>query len=138
MKKLLFSFQGRISRSSFWAGIGILFGANALAAIISSVVTSISQVQGSDGALHISGGAAIGLSLLGVAIGVFNVWAGLSLTVKRYHDRDKSGWWVLIQLVPIVGAVWAFIETGCLAGTSGSNRFGSDPLALRLPEVAFA
>lgn len=138
MKPLLFSFQGRISRSSFWTGIGILLATNALAAIISSVATGVSQVPDSDGTSHVGSAVAIGLTLVWVAVGILNTWAGLSLTVKRYHDRDKSGWWVLIQLIPIVGAIWAFVETGCLAGTSGANRFGPDPLALPRSDVAFA
>lgn len=138
MKRLLFSFQGRISRSSFWTGIGILMAVNASAAIVSTVVSSIAPVPSSDGTLQVSSAATIGLSLIWTAVGILNVWAGLGLTVKRYHDRGKSGWWVLIQLVPIIGGIWSFIETGFLAGTSGSNRFGTDPLALRDPEIAYA
>ena len=39
--------------------------------------------------------------------------------IKRRHDRDKSGWWMPILFVPIIGAIWLF-----LAGTPGPNRFG--------------
>ena len=45
--------------------------------------------------------------------------------IKRFHDRDKSGWWVLIGLIPIIGAIWLLIELGFLKGTPGPNRFGS-------------
>ena len=45
--------------------------------------------------------------------------------IKRWHDRDKSGWWMLILLVPIIGAIWFLIELGFLAGTPGPNRFGA-------------
>jgi hypothetical protein len=45
--------------------------------------------------------------------------------IKRFHDRDKSGWWVLIWLIPIIGAIWLLIELGFLKGTPGPNRFGS-------------
>jgi len=48
--------------------------------------------------------------------------------VKRYHDRDKSGWWILILFIPLVGFIWFLIELGCLPGTPGPNRFGPDPL----------
>jgi uncharacterized membrane protein YhaH (DUF805 family) len=44
--------------------------------------------------------------------------------IKRFHDRDKSGWWVLIGLVPVIGALWFLIERGFLAGTPGPNPFG--------------
>lgn len=50
------------------------------------------------------------------------------MAIKRYHDRDKSGAWVLIQLVPFVGPFWYVIEAGCLRGTVGPNRYGPDPL----------
>ena len=44
--------------------------------------------------------------------------------IKRWHDRDKSGWWNLILLIPIVGAIWFLVELGFLKGTPGPNRFG--------------
>ena len=53
--------------------------------------------------------------------------AGIMLHIKRFHDRDKSGWWVLILFVPILGFFWAIIDLGILEGSSGPNRFGSDP-----------
>ncbi len=56
-------------------------------------------------------------------------WIGLAVTVKRSHDRDKSGWWILIALIPLIGAIWFLIEFGFLRGTPGPNRFGPDPLA---------
>lgn len=51
-------------------------------------------------------------------------WSLFTITVKRWHDRDKSGWWTLINLIPYIGWIWAFIETGFLKGTVGANRFG--------------
>ena len=49
--------------------------------------------------------------------------------IKRFHDRDKSGWWVLLNLVPVIGWLWALIDNGFLRGTDGPNRFGENPLA---------
>jgi uncharacterized membrane protein YhaH (DUF805 family) len=54
---------------------------------------------------------------------VFAVYA------KRWHDRDKSGWWSLIILVPIIGGIWFLVECGILPGTPGANQYGPDPLA---------
>lgn len=56
------------------------------------------------------------------------VWIGLAMQVKRWHDRDKSGWMVLINFIPIVGLLWAFVELGFLQGTIGPNQYGNDPL----------
>jgi uncharacterized membrane protein YhaH (DUF805 family) len=80
------------------------------------------------------------LSILDVATGRYDLESGLGLFsgifalvalipsiivyIKRFHDRDKSGWWVLIALIPIIGALWILIELGFLKGTPGPNRFG--------------
>ncbi|TGR16409.1 DUF805 domain-containing protein, partial [Mesorhizobium sp. M8A.F.Ca.ET.197.01.1.1] len=48
---------------------------------------------------------------------------------KRWHDRNKSGWWTLIGLIPIIGGIWLLIELGILEGTRGANQYGPDPLA---------
>jgi uncharacterized membrane protein YhaH (DUF805 family) len=56
--------------------------------------------------------------------------ACIMLHVKRCHDRDRSGWFVLVALVPPLN-VWYLIETMCLRGTKGSNRFGRDPLSYK-------
>jgi uncharacterized membrane protein YhaH (DUF805 family) len=53
---------------------------------------------------------------------------GTIVQIKRWHDRDKSGWWVLINFIPILGGLWSLIECGFVKGTNGKNRFGPDPL----------
>lgn len=55
------------------------------------------------------------------------IWCSLALQIKRWHDRDKPGTWVLINLIPLVGGIWAFVEVGCLRGTFGPNNYGDDP-----------
>ncbi len=62
--------------------------------------------------------------------GLVGLWMQLAVLVKRWHDRDKSGWMVLLILIPIVnivGVIWTFIECGCLDGTLGPNKYGPDP-----------
>ena len=56
------------------------------------------------------------------------LWPTLAVYTKRWHDRDKSGWWSLIMFVPIIGGIWFLVECGFLRGTDGPNRFGNDPL----------
>ena len=55
------------------------------------------------------------------------LWVSLAVSVKRWHDRDMSGWWILSGLVPLIGGIVAIIQTGFLRGTVGDNRFGPDP-----------
>lgn len=54
------------------------------------------------------------------------IWLpGLSVTIRRLHDTNRSGAWYFIQLVPVIGAIW-FLVLMCLPGTHGTNRFGDD------------
>lgn len=50
---------------------------------------------------------------------------GLAVTIRRFHDTNRSGAWYFIQLVPLVGFIW-FMVLMCLPGTFGTNRFGPD------------
>ena len=54
-----------------------------------------------------------------------------AVLAKRWHDRNKSAWWAFIHLVPVIGVLWTFVELGFFKGTTGKNRFGLDPLQLR-------
>ena len=63
------------------------------------------------------------------------IYPAVCLYGKRFHDRGKSAWWVLISLVPILGFIWILIDLGILKGTEGENRFGPDPLGGQAPPV---
>jgi uncharacterized membrane protein YhaH (DUF805 family) len=55
------------------------------------------------------------------------LWPGIAILIKRSHDRDRSGWFILLFLVPFLN-LWPLIELLFLRGTIGSNRFGPDPV----------
>ncbi len=59
-----------------------------------------------------------------IIVSLVFLWPQYAVTTKRWHDRGKSGWWSLIVLVPIIGALWAFIELGFLPGENGVNHYG--------------
>ncbi|MGD1956255.1 MAG: DUF805 domain-containing protein [Sphingomonadales bacterium] len=61
-------------------------------------------------------------------VGLTMVIPGLTVSIKRCHDRGKSGWWCLLFLVPIVGFLWGLIDLGILKGEEGPNQYGPDPL----------
>ena len=50
----------------------------------------------------------------------------LSVSIRRLHDVDRSGWWLLLVLIPILGWI-VLIVWNCTDGTCGTNRFGADP-----------
>lgn len=115
-KYLFTSFQGRINRAKFWAGVGVMIGISIVLSLIDALLGL--QIGTGDGAIGI-------LSLIWALI---SIYLGIALYAKRWHDRDKSGWWTLIALVPVIGAIWLIVECGILEGTKGPNRFGPDPL----------
>ena len=66
--------------------------------------------------------------LLGIAVvWVLWFWTTLALQVKRWHDRDKSGVWLFIGMIPFIGSIWVLVEMMFLEGTIGPNRFGPSP-----------
>jgi uncharacterized membrane protein YhaH (DUF805 family) len=56
----------------------------------------------------------------------------LAVSIRRLHDLDRSGWWFLLVLIPIIGGIWLFVWF-CMRGTIGPNRFGPDPLGAAAP-----
>jgi len=109
-KDVLLSFDGRINRSDFWLkGILPIF-------VVLLLITAIDS--------FITGGV---IALLAQIVAIY---PSVAIGVKRFHDRNKSGWWVLITLIPIIGSIWYLVECGILKGTEGPNDFGTDPLAV--------
>ena len=138
---LFFKFDGRVNRAKFWIAVLIFAAINVVLAIVGYVMDQSVVFQ----ALN---------SMLGIVILISSIAVG----VKRLHDRNKSGWYLLLfYLVPsvlvvigvLIGAfvedstiiatvlgllafaigVWAFVEMGCLRGTIGVNQYGPDPVA---------
>ena len=110
--EILFSFDGRIGRQTYW-------------------LASIGTAAVFYGALFLL--VAIGLpeDLVGIAMLIAYIpliWSSLAIQTKRWHDRGKSGLWILVGMVPLIGPIWAFVECGLLAGTPGTNEYGRDPI----------
>lgn len=107
MSQLFFSFQGRIRRGQYWF-------ANVIMIIAMIVLMALLAVLG------------VNESIAGIVFLVFYIpliWVSLAVQAKRWHDRNKSAWWILINLIPF-GGIWAFVENGCLAGDGYSNNYG--------------
>ena len=118
------SFKGRIPRMTFWLGVLVLmiiqwvlfalFGGLSIMSMDMTDPAAAEQMMSKMAPLYI--------------ISLVFLWPALAIYTKRWHDRDKSGWWTLILLIPIVGFFWFLIECGFLRGTEGPNRFGNDPV----------
>jgi uncharacterized membrane protein YhaH (DUF805 family) len=70
----------------------------------------------------------VGLPIIGTMFFLTTFLPWLSVTVRRLHDLDRTGWWLLLDLVPLVGWIILLIWF-CTKGTDGPNRFGADRLA---------
>lgn len=106
-------FSGRSRRMEYW--MFVIFNI-----IVSFIATIIDVVVGT--ATSLAGVAGVFSSLVAL---VFLI-PSIAVAARRLHDQDKSGWWLLIIFIPLLGAlvllVFMFLE-----GTKGDNRFGSDP-----------
>jgi len=104
-------FRGRARRAEFW--FFYLF----YSLVISGLMIIDVVVFGIENGLF-------PLTLL-ASLGFFLPW--LAAVVRRLHDRDYSGWSLLIYLIPLVGPIIVIVWL-CMRGTYGPNRFGPDPL----------
>jgi uncharacterized membrane protein YhaH (DUF805 family) len=147
MMQLLFGFNGRIRRTNYWLGlIGASFALSAIFGIVFLILGGAGAMAvhatGGDGSSGASAAAAGGAGILLIALWfafiVVGTWVSLALQIKRWHDRDKSGVWVFINFIPIIGGIWTLVECGFMDGTLGPNRYGPSPKGIQGPAVMAA
>ena len=109
-------FSGRARRAEFW--YFFLFSA-----IISIFLTLIDEFMGLK--FEVRGE---NLGFLSTLYYIAVLVPYLAVIFRRLHDTDRSGWWILIFFIPIVGVIVAVVFLA-LKGTEGDNRFGPDPKA---------
>lgn len=107
------NFSGRAGRGEYW----MFFAANFAACMILSVADAITGIPV--------------LSLLYILVALV---PGIAVTIRRLHDGDRSGWWMLLGCIPILGAL-ALLVLMILPGTPATNRFGE---AVEDSDVALA
>lgn len=98
-------FSGRARRSEFW----YFFLFNVIVSIVASVIDRV-----------------IGMSIVGLLVSLALLLPGLAVAIRRLHDTGRSGWWVLIALIPIVGAIILIVF--CVQDSQpGQNPYGPNP-----------
>ena len=127
----LFSFFGRIGRGRFWGGVAMqilmmVVFAGAAMAVQFAVAGPESLTATNELGEPQPQFSPVAMAILGVGY-ILVLWSSLAVAVKRAHDRGKSGWWILIMLVPIVGFIWWLVDLGILEGQEGPNKYGPDP-----------
>lgn len=108
-------FDGRARKKEYW--MFFLFHVIIMIALVvlGAVAGSISEAFG-----YVFIGL-LGIYVLGVLLPVIGV------TIRRLHDSNRSGWWILIQLVPYVGPI-AMVVLLVFDGTPGDNKYGPNPV----------
>jgi uncharacterized membrane protein YhaH (DUF805 family) len=110
-------FSGRSSRSELWFWILFIVAVNFVLGLIDR------HVFGADIA-----GYAPKHHITALIFALVALIPGLAVRFRRLHDLNKTAWWLLLWLVPIVGWI-VLLVWDCTRGTPGPNRFGPDPLA---------
>ena len=96
------TFQGRAERSEYWWFV--------LAYVIAIIVATVID------------NAIIGQPILTTIVSLGSILPLLAVTVRRLHDTDRSGWWIFLGFVPLIGAILLLVWYAS-AGTDGPNRF---------------
>jgi uncharacterized membrane protein YhaH (DUF805 family) len=112
LSQLLFSTKGRIPRSTYWYYGFVYLGINIVAVLIDLMTGTYDD--------------SLGIGLVSGLLSLIGIVTGIAVSVKRCHDRDHSGWFLLVGLIPLVN-LWVTIELGFLRGTVGENQYGYDP-----------
>lgn len=105
-----FNITGRASRSEYWWWVLFVF-------ILNFVIGVLLGIFGASGSV---------VQTISWIIGLVFFLPGLGVAVRRLHDIDKSGWWLFIGLIPVVGAILLIIWF-CKPSESGVNQYGEEP-----------
>ena len=97
------NFNGRSLRSAYWYW--------ALFSVIATIILAIIDAK------------VIGASVTQGLFGLATLLPGIAVSVRRLHDTDRSGWWLLIGLIPLIGPILLIVWMAG-EGTAGANRFG--------------
>ncbi|MDB5439405.1 MAG: hypothetical protein JWM33_1832 [Caulobacteraceae bacterium] len=119
-------FQGRASRSEFWLWMLLLFVVSIGFGILGAMTGGGPHMDPLTFHWIMPGGIGMGVyglqSLFSLAVLIPN----LAVSVRRLHDTNRSGWWLLIVLLPFIGAIVLLIFY-VTDSTPGANRFGPNP-----------
>jgi uncharacterized membrane protein YhaH (DUF805 family) len=108
------SLEGRINREVYWLKFAVPYIVAYLVAILIDAAAIAVDIYA--------------FPILFLIVALAGIWPGIAAAVKRLHDRGRSGWFLLLALIPFVN-IWIMIEVYFLKGTEGANPFGADPLA---------
>ena len=111
------NFNGRAQRKEYWMFI-LFYSIFSIVAIAADNILGLAFTVGEgDYAVSMGYGWLYLLYILGL------IMPSLAVIVRRLHDIDKSGWWILILFVPLAGGIW-FLVLMCKDSDSSTNKYG--------------
>lgn len=110
-KWFYFSRRGRIGRQAYWV---FFIVPSVLLGVFLGIAQSVFSI--SDGSIQ----------RFFIVIAPLIIWIGIAVSVKRWHDTGRSGWWTLLSFIPFANFA-VTIVLGTLRGETGPNEYGSDP-----------
>ena len=114
-KELFFTSEGRLNRKSY------IYRSIFLSVVLCVVQGILSFAADTFGALDLL------FSIVAFVLGIFQLAANIMMGVRRLHDLDKCGWWMLLLIVPLVNLFFCLYLL-FFKGTEGPNEYGDDPL----------
>jgi uncharacterized membrane protein YhaH (DUF805 family) len=119
IRQVLWSFDGRASRLHFWLIVPLTWILVAFLRVYLEVGLDLALDEGKMPYWFVI------VTTFGPFIPV--AWISLAVQIKRWHDRNKSGNWIFINFIPIVGPLWTLIELGFMPGKSDDNKYDTTP-----------
>ena len=105
-------FNGRSRRMEYWIFLAINIGIEVVLSFLDAMLGMRS--------------ASTGIGPLGGLYSLVVLIPGIAVTIRRLHDTGRSGWWILIALVPIIGGIWLLVLM-VLDSHKESNAWGPSP-----------
>ena len=107
-----FQISGRARRKEYWLFVLLVF-------LLSFVTLFIDMM--------LIGSGIASYEFASIITNIFLIIPSITVLIRRLHDIERSGWWILLILIPFLGAIVLFIFT-LLRGTDGDNEYGEDPI----------
>ena len=110
------NFSGRARRKEYWMYVLIQIPIIIVLILLDNILGLTFEVSGLD----------LGYGWLYLIGGLVHLIPGLALSVRRLHDVGKSGWFLLIILIPLIGGIWLLVLE-CKEGNKSENKWGPNP-----------
>lgn len=115
LKDLLLSPKGRVNRSTYWLKYMVPYLVLSIIAVVADISMGLFD-------------EATGIGVISLAFMLVALYPSIAISIKRCHDRGRTGWFNLVAFIPIVN-IWYIIEMLFLKGTEGGNKYGEVPAA---------